>query len=295
MSASDCRPDRPEWFSRALSYPRVVDLVDVDGCRIAVTRWGDPDNPPLLMVHGRSANGSWWDHVAPLLADDYCVSALDLSGHGDSGWRPTYSYDGWASEVQAVAGLAGHPIVIAHSFGGRLAVRAARRAPGRFAGLVLLDTNLSAQAPRATDRSAPSRTDAGQAIRTYATFDEALAQFRLRGGGTTSARCILEHIASRSLRRTPDGLIWKRDRRTNRPIDDRPGIDELCGVSTSTALIRAENGNVGPELLEAYRRILGPAAPIVELPASGHHLMLDQPLALVAALRAVLFSLRELP
>ncbi len=34
--------------------------------------------------------------------------------------------------------------------------------------------------------------------------------------------------------------------------------------------------------------LLGRAAPVVEIPQAQHHVMLDQPLALVAALRALL-------
>lgn len=44
----------------------------------------------LVFVHGAAAQASWWDHVAPLLAADRRVTAIDLSGHGDSEWRPAY-------------------------------------------------------------------------------------------------------------------------------------------------------------------------------------------------------------
>jgi pimeloyl-ACP methyl ester carboxylesterase len=36
--------------------------------------------------------------------------------------------------------------------------------------------------------------------------------------------------------------------------------------------------------------LLGPSAPIVEVPEAQHHVMLDQPLAFVAALRTLLQS-----
>ena len=56
------------------------------------------------------------------------VAALDLSGHGDSGRRETYSLDLWAAEVLGVAedaGIAGPPTVIGHSMGGFVTLRAA--------------------------------------------------------------------------------------------------------------------------------------------------------------------------
>ncbi len=47
--------------------------------------------------------------------------AIELSGHGDSGRRPSYSLDLWADEPMAVvddAGNAGPAIIIGHSMGG---------------------------------------------------------------------------------------------------------------------------------------------------------------------------------
>ena len=43
-----------------------------------------------------------------------------------------------------------------------------------------------------------------------------------------------------------------------------------------------------PEIGEYMFNLLGRAAPVVEIPQAQHHIMLDQPLALVAALRALL-------
>ena len=43
-----------------------------------------------------------------------------------------------------------------------------------------------------------------------------------------------------------------------------------------------------PEIGEYMFNLLGRAAPIVTIPEAQHHVMLDQPLALVAALRALL-------
>src|ERR1019366_6011017 len=74
----------------------------------------------------------WWDHIGPLLANGWRVVALDLSGHGDSGRRDSYTLDTWAREVLAVAADAGittAPTVIGHSMGGLVTLRLAR--PGR--------------------------------------------------------------------------------------------------------------------------------------------------------------------
>jgi pimeloyl-ACP methyl ester carboxylesterase len=58
----------------------------------------------VVLVHGGSAHRHWWDHIAPVIARDHGVVAIDLSGHGDSDRRPVYNFEAWAGEV--VAGFA---------------------------------------------------------------------------------------------------------------------------------------------------------------------------------------------
>ena len=96
-----------------------------------------------MLVHGGAAHARWWDHIAPLLAHDRRVVALDLSGHGDSGRRERYSLDGWAHEVLAVARAAGitdPPIIVGHSMGGFVALRAAGLFGADLEGIVVIDS-----------------------------------------------------------------------------------------------------------------------------------------------------------
>ena len=59
----------------------------VEGARVHYLRWGDKARPGLLLVHGNAAHAYWWSFIAPFLARDYNVAAIDLSGMGDSDWR----------------------------------------------------------------------------------------------------------------------------------------------------------------------------------------------------------------
>jgi pimeloyl-ACP methyl ester carboxylesterase len=54
------------------------------------------------------------------------------------------------------------------------------------------------------------------------------------------------------------------------------------------ALFRAEHGMVSTEMSDVMYDRLGRVAPVIEIPAAGHHIMLDQPIALVAAIRTLL-------
>jgi pimeloyl-ACP methyl ester carboxylesterase len=132
----------PEWFTKALATAPEGRRVDVDGTAISYLAWGDRSARGLVLVHGGGAHAHWWDHIAPLLALDRRVVALDLSGHGDSGRRDTYTLGAWAAEVLAVAadaGLTEPPTVIGHSMGGLVTLRLASLQGARLAGAVVID------------------------------------------------------------------------------------------------------------------------------------------------------------
>ena len=54
------------------------------------------------------------------------------------------------------------------------------------------------------------------------------------------------------------------------------------------ALFRAEFGLLTPDIGDYMYELLDRNAPVVEIPSAHHHLMLDQPLALVTGLRTIL-------
>jgi pimeloyl-ACP methyl ester carboxylesterase len=56
---------------------------------------GDPNNPPIILLHGVPENLQSWYAVAPLLAKDYRVLAIDWPGFGGS--EPFTATDDYAS------------------------------------------------------------------------------------------------------------------------------------------------------------------------------------------------------
>ncbi len=277
----------PEWFQDALAAPSDSDTVEVDGCPVHAQRWGEPDRPGIVLVHGGGANSHWWDHVAPLVAqNEYRVAAIDLSGHGDSGRREHYVHETWATEVLAVAeqaGITGPPIVIAHSMGGWVAITAAAEFGDRLAGIMILDTPVWRLAP---EEQAAKRKEAFGPLRTYPTLEAALEKYRTVPDQPTSLPFIIEHVARESLRRTDDGWTWKFDPSI---FSFRfPTGDSLQRVKSRVALFRSEFGLVTPDIGDYMYEQLGRVAPVIEIPLAWHHVMLDQPLPLIAGLRTLL-------
>lgn len=279
--------DAPDWFREAVAAPSEEGVVEVEGCPIHHVRWGRAGLPGLVLVHGGAAHAHWWDHVAPLLAqDEYCVVAVDLSGHGDSGRRERYPNDTWAAEVLAVtrdAGIAGRPIVVAHSMGGWVAVTAAADHPDALAGIVILDSPITRPTP---EEEAAKEGRAFGPLRTYPSAEDALARFRTVPEQPSALPYVLDHVARTSLHEVEDGWTWKFDPKifAFRP----PTGEDLRRVRCRVALFRSEHGLVTPDIGSYMYEQLGRVAPVVEVPLAWHHVMLDQPLPLVAGLRTLL-------
>ena len=272
----------PTWFAHALAQqPEHRDVV-VAGARVAYRTWGPAGAPGVVLVHGGAAHSGWWDHVAPLLTG-HRVVALDLTGHGASDRRSAYDPLLWAREVVAAAAAEelARPVVIGHSMGGWVAVTVGVEHPADVSGVVVIDSPLNDQPPdeeRLRERRRPHRV--------YPAVEEAMARFRTLPPQEVLLPFVREHVARGSLRPVEGGWTWAFD-------PDFFGTrlrlrDLLPGVRVPLTLLRCEHGLVSAAMAADMAGLVDGALPVVELPDAGHHPMLDQPLALVAALRTVL-------
>jgi len=275
----------PAWFTAALAAPVRVGRVTVDGTSIAYRAWGDNPGRGLVLVHGGAAHARWWDHIAPLLAAGHLVAAVDLSGHGDSGRRAAYSLDGWAEEVAAVAadaGITGQPVIIGHSMGGFVALRAAGMFGRQLEGIVVIDSPVQDVTPE--DQAAREARAFGP-LRVYPTREAAIARFRTIPD-QPALPYVLRHVASTSIRPVEGGWAWKFDPAVFGRSQGTPKL--LRQLDCRVALFHAEHGIVPPQTTELMYDSLGQLAPVIEIPAAGHHVLLDQPIALVTGMRTLL-------
>lgn len=288
------RSATPAWFDWALAQPLESRYVTIAGCPIHYLLWpGEEPRPAqrgLLFVHGGGAHANWWRFIAPFFGREFRVAALDLSGMGDSGRRETYDAGQRAEEILGVlehAGLGAAPFVVGHSFGGYMAMRFCANYGARIGGAVIVDSPIRRPGPEDADQVARR---ALSLERYYPSFDSGVERFRLLPPQDCANDFIVEFIARHSLRETPTGWTWKFDvnamgtRRWSEPFKDH-----LCALGCRAALIYGELSALVSRDTAAYMgELMGPAAPIIEIPQARHHLMLDQPLAFVAALRSLL-------
>ena len=144
-----------DWTSR---------YVSANGIRHHYLEWGDPSNPPLLMLHATGLCAWAWKPIARRLAENYRVLAFDQRGHGDTdksdkGYKFEYAGEDLAAIVDTMD--LESPRVIGHSSGGLAAIIASNLLPGRFDRVALVETRVSNDAP-----SAPSQDLARRAERT---------------------------------------------------------------------------------------------------------------------------------
>lgn len=119
-----------------------------DGLTVAASAFGDPDDRPVLLVHGGGqTRHSWTGTARSLAARGWYAVAYDQRGHGESD-RPAdkdYRAVKFAEDLVEVATqvrlLTGHrPVVVGASLGGLSGLLAEGELdPGCTAGLVLVD------------------------------------------------------------------------------------------------------------------------------------------------------------
>jgi pimeloyl-ACP methyl ester carboxylesterase len=303
-------PDAPKWFTDALAQEPERGFVTSLGTQIETLTWGEIGKPGLLLVHGNSAHADWWSFIAPYLAQDYRVASMSLAGMGASDWRENYSFEDFAEDAEAVAratGLyegGGKPIYIGHSFGGSQVFFAAAQHPDRMRAAVLVDTGFGGPPPdspegkrmaeqaRQAVRNIPT---ADRAQRVYPTMREALSRFRLMPPQAAGNLFVADFIARRSLKKVPledgsgEGFSWRFDPNMWSKLN-RGGMMDVAKLTVTVPMVHI----YGYRSMVMSRRAAGQPSPFPEgmleiaIPDSAHHIMIDQPLALIAALRALL-------
>ncbi len=285
----------PGWFSRALACTPESRRVMVAGASIRYLTWGGDDaSPGIVLVHGNGAHAHWWSFIAPFLLGHYRVAAIDLSGMGDSDHRDHYTPELFADEIMAVAEDAGFgtdTVIVGHSFGGFVTLKAGLLYPDRLAGIVLVDSAI--RPPDFNWERDPKRAPV-RPKRIYPDFESALARFRLMPPQDCDNHYILDYIGRHSITETDGGYSWKFDDGLFRKFRFENMADDLAKLRCRVGVIYGENSYVfSQQVADFMFKVLDESVPFAAVPEAQHHLFLDQPLAFVASLRTLLAEWRH--
>lgn len=137
----------PQAVAAPTDVPRHVTVQGAGGVPLVVQEWGNPDGPPIVLIHGFSFGAVSWKNQIGDIARKSRIIAFDLRGHGLSGkpWDEA-AYAGskvWADDVAAVLAAKGvkRPLIVGWSFGGHVAIDYLRHCAADCAsGLVLVSS-----------------------------------------------------------------------------------------------------------------------------------------------------------
>lgn len=288
-------PPAPAWFGAAVARAPERRFIEVEGARIESLSWGERGRPGLLFLHGNGAHADWWSFIAPFFADTHRVAALSWSGMGGSDHRQRYSLDLFIAEAFAVAeaewlfDAPEKPVFVAHSFGGFPLVGSAVRHGERLRAAVMVDTPVRSPEQEAERRGKRRMDEPARPHRVYPTLEAALARFRFAPEQPCETLYIADFIARRSLQEVEGGWTWKFDPFLWSEFTLDETGPQLSAARCPFALMWGDRSILmPPEVIDYMRSVAPPGTPEIVIPDAAHHVMIDQPLAFVAALRGLL-------
>ena len=262
---------------------------------LRVERFG-ASGTPIILVPGL-ASGSWfWRDTIDALTDTYRVYAVMLAGFDG---RPAAAGDPMRAALEALRALVveeklGKPVVIGHSLGGMLGLQLAAAYPDLVGGVVTVDGlpvfPTTENVPAAQRSALGERMRAQFADVTQAEFEAQQLAYMRRVGVIDDARAV--RAAARSARSDPRAVgSYAQAAMTLDLRSDLPAIRvPVLAIASYYASDYAAVG-ISEDAKRAYYASLLRGVPeleVVTIAPARHFVMLDQPDALVAALRKFL-------
>lgn len=229
-----------------------------NGFTYAAQLWGEPDQLPVIALHGWLDNSASFDILAPQLTNRQCL-AIDLAGHGLSDHRLGLAdYPLW-SEVSAIYDIADQMgwsefALMGHSRGAMMSLITAGVFPERITQLILLDSIIPPVVPsdqvakRLSDSIGEIRRRIQRPLSLYSSYDEAIsARSHSRYAPVSTATA--EILASRGLREIDGKFHWHADGKIWAPSNVALSYDmvevlaqNIARLSVPTLLLLGEQG-----------------------------------------------------
>jgi pimeloyl-ACP methyl ester carboxylesterase len=292
-------PENAEQIGHTGPLPPVARIESGD---ISALKWGD-EPPQVVFLHGGGQNAHTWDTV--ILGLGAPALAIDLPGHGRSGWREDGDYGPklnadtlrpllreWAPSPRLVVGM---------SLGGLTALRIAAAEPALVGELVLVDVTPSA--PERHEQMSKAQLGAVALVRGDREFPsfQAMLDVTVEASPNRDRKSLRRGVFHNS-RRLDDGTwTWRydtfrgkstaasRDNSTEMPESFTGLWDDVPAITMPTTLVRgADSYFVNDEDADAFAKGAPGFQRTYVVADSGHSVQGDQPRALVDILKGVL-------
>ncbi len=256
-------------------------FITVNGLRIHYLEWGTSGRQPLILLHGIARVAHTFDHLAPHFSKRYHVIAVDMRGHGDSGWDPKQAYlvEDYVRDIEAlVEQLKLRDIVFwGNSTGGRVAQVFAGSHPELVAAVVVED--VGPERPSAISEGRGKRM--AQEESGWASTDELLAKVGKDYPRTGAP--LLEALVRHGSRQRADGrVIWKRDPAINKGFVPTELWRFVQNIKAPIIYILGGASTIVPAETQARLARTLPQAEIVTMPGLGHYPSEESPAEFLA-------------
>jgi pimeloyl-ACP methyl ester carboxylesterase len=256
-------------------------MIEANGVELCTEPFGDPADPPILLVMGVGASMLWWEEgLCRMLADGgRFVVRYD---HRDTGRSVTYEtgrpgYTGADLVADAAGVLDAYEIPAAHvvgvSAGGALAQLLALDFPERVLSLVLISTSLAVSADRRLPPPREEFTRFAAAVEVDWSDSESVVEYLvgysrvLAGGQRTFDERALRELARRDVERARH---FAAARNHDLLPDDERSHEPVSSISAPTLVI---HGTADPMFPIEHGEALAdeiPGARLLRLEGAGH-------------------------
>jgi pimeloyl-ACP methyl ester carboxylesterase len=265
-------------------------FIDVHGVRLHYLDHGNPTKPPLVCIHGLSGNAHNFDYLAPQLAPNWHVMAVDVRGRGDSAWGPPgdYNHQVYVNDVVGMLDTleVSRVTLIGTSMGGIISMMFAGGYPARVERLLLNDIGPEID-PAGLGRITAYMTSSPSS---FATMADVAQYYRDNYPPLRQVReQELIDFVKWSVRSAPDGrLVWKLDpaiRNIPRTGTAARAMDlwvPYARIAVPVLVVRGTESDVLSRDTADRMRVVQPRTTVVEVPGVGHAPSLTEPEALAA-------------
>jgi pimeloyl-ACP methyl ester carboxylesterase len=273
------------------TMPLPIPIAAHDGLHLNVLDWQGPGET-IIFLHGGALTAHSWDLVCLGLRDEWRCLALDMRGHGDSGWADEYRIETAVHDVATLVAdqQLNRVHLVGNSLGGLVAVHCAATHPDFVASLTLVDVGPNVDFA------------ATQPIRDYIEHTDGLENFAaaIAAGMRVNPRIDREALEYRLLHSMREGadqrVYWKQDRRRMHDYDYFMGkiaeIERLAPAITCDVLVargarsRVFSDASARDCAESFAR-----GRWVRIEDSGHNIQEANPAGFIASLREFLASI----
>src|SRR6478736_10566319 len=264
--------------------PTLTRFEGFEGIHLVADVYGDPEDWPVLLMHGGGQTRHAWGGAAATRAEQgWRTVSLDLRGHGDSEWalNQDYSFSAYAADAIAVADQLGRPPVIVGASLGGVAAIIAEGTTDRVVSSALVIVDITHRSnPEGIQRIKDFMSSGMEGFATLEDAAEAIASYTPNRPKRVNPAGLMK-----VLRQRPDGRwYWHWDPkflsndRTEVPREDFQALFEVAlrNIRVPTLLVRGLLSDVVTE--EGVQDFLEqiPGAKLVDVGGAAHMVAGDQ-------------------